>query len=661
MITPTHAPTAPTAPTTAAADSAALIDNTLRGPDCPLFIATIIRGVRVGPSPAWLKDRLAAIGQRSINNIVDATNYVLAELGQPSHVFDLATLSRTPGKPLLTIRSAAKGESLALLDARTITLTGAEMVIADAAGTRPVSLAGVMGGALTGVTDGTTDVLLEVATWDPTRVRTAARRHSARTDSSHRYERVVDARTLEPARARLVELITQLGGGQVERAEADGIPPAPLTAITLRHARLQDVLGINVRPEQVARVLAAQGLIATPTTDASKSWLVRVPPHRHDVTIEIDLIEEVARTLGYGQLGVPEFLPVRVAGLQSSQRARAEMARVLTGLGFFEAVTFSFTSQKQAKLFLPEGRELVRVGDDRRGEENVCRPSALCGLLTCRRSNQDARVTSPGGVRLFELSATFSQLATPAAVAPVSRETRTLALLADAPETGTSFERRQAGVRLVRGVVEELARALVGFGARLEVVPLAGTDAGTDADASRDTSSELALRVAGFDQAASGLVVLNGRVIGRLGLISDAARAQYDLQAICAAAELDADALMEAYPPRAIVRELPSMPAVERDLSLVVSENVAWATLERTISQHRDQIQDLHPGRAALLEGWSFVGTYRGQPLAAGTKSVTLRLVFRDATRTLRDEEVSPQVEVLVTALKAATGATLRV
>ncbi|MBY0309369.1 MAG: hypothetical protein K2Q09_11555, partial [Phycisphaerales bacterium] len=218
----------PTPPALNAAPAAGLdgftLTNGVSNAGCPRFTLRLIKGVKVGPSPAWLRERLEAIGQRSINNAVDATNFVLHELGQPSHVFDAATLA---GKAI-DVRPAAKGEKLALLDGTTITLGGGELVICDESG--PISLAGVMGGHPTSVTDKTTDVLLEVATWEPVAVRTASRRHAKRTDSSHRYERWVDARTLDTAAARLVQLILQVAGGTLAPGVLDqGAPAAPLT------------------------------------------------------------------------------------------------------------------------------------------------------------------------------------------------------------------------------------------------------------------------------------------------------------------------------------------------------------------------------------------------------------------------------------------------
>lgn len=619
----------PPTPTFAAGTGAAgvALSNTLKNAGCPAFTLTVIKGVRVGPSPAWLKQRLEAIGQRSINNIVDVTNFVLHEMGQPSHVFDLAQV-RGGG---LTVRAASKGEKLALLDGKTITLSGGEMVICDDNGARPISLAGIMGGSDTSVTDRTVDIALEVATWDPLLVRMAARRHNLRTDSSHRYERYADARTMPAAHARLVELLLQVGGGKVAGdVIADSRTAEPLTQVTLRARTLERVLGINVEPAKVESVLTALGFgvkvgIAGQDAGGGGQWHVTVPAHRHDVKIEVDLVEEVARVVGFDQLVVPEMLPVRVAPLQAVERGRREMTRVLTGAGFYETVTFSFTSAKQAKLFTPAGVSTVTVSDDRRGEENTCRPSVLCGLLACRKANQDARVSAEGGVRLFEVAAVFGQDAKGA-----STERRMLALATDAPAAGSAIERKQAALRLARGAVDRVIETLTGQSPL--ITPATSVPAG-------------------FDPQASATVSVGGKVVGVIGLASAAATALYDLQQPVALAELEIDALLASYPPRAIVRELPTLPASERDISFVVPEAVRWAQIESLIVSQKP----------ALLEKHAFVGTYRGKPLEAGQKSITLRLTFRDETRTLRDEDVTPQVDALIAAAKGTLGATIRV
>jgi phenylalanyl-tRNA synthetase beta chain len=634
-----HAPDSPALDTPSGAGVAGLsLRNTVHDA-CPMFTATLIRGVKVGPSPAWLAQRLEAIGQRPINNVVDVTNFVLHELGQPSHVFDLATLRGGA----LCVRRANKGEALALLDGRTVTLGGGEVVIADGAqgeASRAVSLAGVMGGSLTGVTERTTDVVLEVATWDPVAVRTASRRHNARSDSSHRYERVVDQRTMEPARARLVQLLLQVAGGRVEGALADGRAHEALAQVDLREARIGQVLGLHIDGARVEGVLGALGF-GVRAQPAGGGWRVTVPAHRPDVRLEIDLIEEVARIVGYDKLVVPEKLAVRVTGAQRTERASNELARVLTGLGCYEAVTFSFTDAKQAALLVPAGLELVRVSDDRRGSENVCRPSVLAGLLACRRANHDARSAPEGSVRLYEVASAFAQRAGGAngaaqsAHSVVSVESRRLALVIDAPAEGGAFERRQLAVRLVRGAVERAGEALAGAGA-LTFEPATGP------------------LPAGWDEQATARVLLGGQPIGLAGMAGAPALAHYDLPFPVAMAEIEIAGLLERYPPRADVRALPTMPASPRDLSVIVPEGVAWQHIERVVA-------DVAPAAAgACFEGHEFVGTYRGKPLEPGSKSVTLRMTFRAPDRTLRDAEINPWVEAVVARLKGELGATLR-
>jgi phenylalanyl-tRNA synthetase beta chain len=640
------------APTIGGATGGYRLRNELMGggsaAGCPAFMLRLVRGVKVGPSPSWLRARLEAIGQRSINNVVDATNFVLHELGQPSHVFDAGRISGE----LIVVRAARKGETLALLDGRTITLGGGEMIIADDHGQRPISLAGVMGGSITSVSEQTRDVLVEVATWNPLLVRMASRRHNLRTDSSHRYERYVDARTLDGAHRRLIDVIGEVAGGAPEaEAVVEALAAEVLHRTTLRASRLASVLGITLEPARVERALRAQGFgveAGLAKDDGGPQWHVTVPAWRHDVRLEADVIEEVARTIGYGAIEPPEMLSVRVSALQRTEQARREMARVLTGLGFYETITFSFTNRKQAGLFAGAagaGAKLVGVSDERRGDEGVCRPSVLTGLLSCRRANQDARSEGElasgyagvaAGVRLFEVGAAFAQDERGA-----SRERRVVGLLVDAPShvggasaALASVERRQAAVRLVRGAVERLVEALSGH--EIEVRAEAG-GAGVEA----------------LDASASGVIYdrQTGARLGVLGMLSAAGQSVYDLAQPVAVAEIEIDGLLGAFPPRSAVRELATLPSSDRDVSLVVAEGTRWSEVWSVIGECKP----------ALLERVRFVGVYRGKPLESGRKSVTFRMTFRDATRTLRDEDITPQVEEVVSRAKERLGATLRV
>ncbi|MBL8991498.1 MAG: phenylalanine--tRNA ligase subunit beta [Phycisphaerae bacterium] len=584
------------------------VDNADHGA-CPLFTATVVTDLRPGPSPQWLREALEAIGQRSINCIVDVTNFVLHELGQPSHVFDLASLRGGT----LTVRSAAKGERLALLDGSTRDLAPGEWVIADGRG--PVSLAGIMGGAETAVNDRTTAVVLEVATWRPAMVRAAARRLQIRTDSSHRYERWVPPATVEHARRRLVGLLAEVAGGRVQGGVARvGAPPEPARSITLRAARLRAVLGAPVDDAAAERALAAQGVAVTARPSPAGAVLECAPPaHRPDLRIEEDLIEEVARTVGYDRIPVLERLPVRVGPAQPAERAERRLAEVLAGLGFFEALTFSFTSPKKAAPWLAAGVETISLPDERRGAEPSLRPSVLTGLLACRKANQDARTRHDGGVRLFELAATYAQQSGSGATV----ERRSLALLLDVAATGgKEIDRRQHAVRVARGAVEAAVEAMAGPGAALAIEPCPPPQPA-------------------WDPAACAAVSLNGRRLGTLGLIAQDVLRSHDLAQGAAAAELDLGELIALYPPRAMAHELPRFPPVEKDLTIVVDESTPWSGVERLVREHR----------AALgpLESCAFVGVYR-DPARAGAKNVTFRLTFRDPARTLTNEEIDQAV-----------------
>lgn len=601
---------------------------------CPLFTLRLIRGVKVGPSPAWLARRLEAVGQRPINNVVDATNYVLFELGSPSHVFDLGKIR---GGAVI-VRGAEKGERLTLLDGKTVELRAGELVVADGAGAS--SLAGIMGGAASAVSGATTDVLLEVATWSPGPVRACARRLNLRTDASHRFERRVDARTVEAASRRVAQLIIETAGGTLAEGVLSAGAALPAAAeIGFRPARCRVVLGAAFGDAQMRTALAAQGVEVSDGGAAVRgqaAWRCVAPGWRPDLLREEDLIEEVARTVGLDQIPVQEKVAVRATGPQGSELAVREMSRVLTGLGFYETVTFSFVRAKEAKPFTPPGVATLAVSDDRRGDEGTLRPSVVQSLIACRRANQHARSAAAGSVRLFEIASVYSETAPGAHV-----ETRNLALLMDLPTGeggggggGGAFERRQRGLRLVRGVIEEVVSALRGPEAASRLVFEAG-----------------GLPWAALDASAGARVSLDGAALGVMGLLTPGALASAELEHPVGVAELGMAALVEGYPPRALVAALPAFPAVERDLSLVVDEAVTWGRVEGAVKGARPR----------WMEALGFVYTYRGKPLEAGKKSLTLRMTFREGTRTLRDEEVNGEVQGLIDRLGREIGAVVRV
>lgn len=590
---------------------------------CPLFTARLIRGVRVGPSPEWLVRWLEAVGQRSINNIVDVTNFITFEFGNPCHVFDLAKLA---GRRLI-VRHAHEGEALTTLDGKPRTLKAADLVVADAEGA--TSLAGVMGGHDSEVDDTTTDVVFEMATWDPVTVRTMARRLGLRTDASFRFERIVDPRTIDAASRRAVALIAELSGGVVAQGVlAEGAPAQEPLEIALRPSRCSAVMGVQVPAREVEDLLRGHEIVVQ---HASDDRLLCTPPaFRPDLTREIDLVEEVARTIGYDAIPMTDRIGVRATHPQEAERARRELGGVLTGLGFYETVTFSFLRPDHAAPWFRDREAEVRVDDERRGEEPTLRPSALPSLMLCRRANADAQVTQPGGVRLYELSAVFSQ-----SQAGVSRERRTLAMLMDVPGSSAgkraSAETMQQGLRAMRGSVERVVGALAG-------------------PARRVTVEASAPPCAGWADSGHGRVLVEDEPVGVLGPVADAPLRLAGLDVPVMAAELDLDALLKLYPARGVVRPLPSFPPIDRDLSLVVEESTPWAEVEAALTS------------AGLehFESLEFVGVFRSEQIGAGKKSVTARLRFRRPDGTLRREDVDPQMDRAADLARQTLRATIR-
>lgn len=593
---------------------------------CPLFTVRVIKGVKVGPSPAWLVEALESVGQRSINNVVDVTNFINFELGNPCHVFDLAKL----GGGAIVVREAAEGEKLQTLDGKQRVLQAGEIVVADA--NKAQGLAGVMGGGDSEVSASTVDVALEVATWDPVKVRGVARRLQIRTDASHRYERIVDARTLEHASKRAASLIVEVAGGQLlSGVLTAGNALEPRKVVSIRPARCAKILGVAISEQEISAIL--QKLEVDVEKNADGSLRCTIPFFRPDLTREIDLIEEVARQHGLDKIVMSPKLAIAVTRPQEKVKARKELGSTLSGLGFFETVTFSFTKPERAKAFVPAGLEIVGVDDDRRGAEPTLRPTLLTGLLGCRKANQDGQVNVPGGVRLYETAAVYAQQA------GKSVETRNLGLLMDVPFAGKSptFAEKQNGVRALRGVIESVVRRLGGESA-LATLKFEAADAHAPA----------------FDGGAYASILVNGKAIGYLGLLTSEAAKDFGLEIPLVGSELNMDALLALYPPKGSIAPLPEFPSVERDLSPVLPESVTWENVSKLV----ESVRSTPAGQR--IESFNFIGTYRGKQIGQGKKSLTLRLVFRDKAKTLRHEEVDPEVGVLVDRLKGELSAEFR-
>jgi phenylalanyl-tRNA synthetase beta chain len=569
---------------------------------CPHYIARVIRNVKIGPSPAWLARRLEAIGLRPINNVVDVTNYVMFELGQPLHAFDY---DRIAGHKII-VRPARRGEKLISLDGRERLLEPQMLVIADA--NRSVALAGVMGGRDSEVSNSTINVLLESARFDPLSVRKTARHLAMKSDSSYRFERGIDPLLPERASRRAAQLIVELSGGELlQGAVVAGQSGHVPKRLTLRLEKLRRLLGVQFAPEQVMDALRRLSLAPSKVDNRIE---VQVPSHRLDLNLEVDLIEEAARVIGYEKVPVRDEIAIRLSPPDPAAAALEAIRSALISGGYFESVTFGWVSDLLAADFTPaEAIGLPRADSEVRKADASLRPSILPGLLESVRRNEN--VGTPDA-RLFEIGSTF-YLAT----------------------GGKVDERRKVGLvgspdlREVRGAIELLLNRL---------------DPGRDIRVIPDVRP-------GFARAACGRIEWGGQVIGFLGKIDRGVSDKLGLREVPAAAEIELLPLIEGAQRVPTQADLPTFPAVRRDLSLVVAESMPYEKIESAIRRQKPD----------MMEDLEYVTTYRGKPLEKGHKSVTVTMVFRSPTQTLTGEQVDATVQRVVEAAKSELGATLRV
>ena len=568
--------------------------------DCLIYHARIVRGVKVGPSPDWLAAHLEARGDVPRNNIVDATNYVLHELGHPVHAFDLDKLQG--GR--IEIRYAQSGEKMLPLgaEAKEIELSTEDLVIAD--GAQPVALAGVKGGAASSVDENTTDLLLETATFTPSAVRRSSRRHGIASDSSYRFERQVPDRQVPIAAERLLQLILSVAGGEAAPPTMVGtIAPAP--KMTLRFARLKTILGIDIPAQRVVEILDALGLQPVHEGDTVSCT---APIGRADLNREIDLIEEVARIHGLESLPIEDAATIRIRPAQSTEIARRMVRDMLVGFGAYETVSHTLVSEAAAKRFLDQGHRGLRVDDERAGGTPILRPSLIDTLTTIAGRNLDA---SGRRAALFEVAAVFHEH-------EGGHEERTATALLMPCQDETSLQP-------IRGCIDRIVNMLTG-------------ETPTAAPAERIWSAP------GADLQWQGLP------IGHLGLLAPEIVDAHGLEGEWAACELFLEPLLSHWPPEISVTPPPAFPAIERDLSLVLSDDVQWHAISSLIKNLE----------LPAFDSVEYVGVFRGKQVTAGRKSLTLCLRFRAEDRTLTHEEVDAPVTQVVEACANQFGAELR-
>jgi len=604
--------------------SAELTSVEIADPDlCPRYSARVVRGVKIGPSPEWLAQRLRAIGQRPINNVADVTNFVMHELGQPLHAFDLATL----GGRRIVVRRARAGEKIRTLDGVERDLDPEMLVIADAG--RAVAVAGVMGGEETEISEATADVLVESAYFDPQSIRRTSKALGLSTEASYRFERGTDVEGVLAAQERCVALICELAGGAATEDSIDVYPRrAEPPVVALRAERVRELTGLAVSPEESERVLVSLGFSPAGGGDGG-GRAYRVPTWRTDVRIEEDLVEEVARVVGYGQ--IEEALPPAGAAgeyLAGDGRRRAAR-RVLTALGFDEAVNISFIDSAHGDRFglvpglAPAGGEaaFVTLSNPIIEGASLMRPTLLAGLLDSVRHNFNHGTRD---VRLFETGHVFAAAA--GEERPIEPEAFALVVTGEALEAGRATG-RQADFFDLKGAFEAAFEAM-------EVVGLS-----FEPGAARHLREGQAARV-----------LLAGEAVGTLGRLSEDLSAAYKFRQPVFVGEVSLSALLAA-PSRAVrYRPLPRFPSVVRDVSLVADRRVTFAEM-------RDAVLGLG---AEECRGVALVDVYEGAGLPEGKRSVTLRVEYRSDERTLRDEEVEAVHRRALAALEESFGAVLR-
>jgi phenylalanyl-tRNA synthetase beta chain len=572
---------------------------------CPHYTARLIEGVRISPSPGWMQERLTTCGIRPINNIVDATNYVMLECGQPLHAFDFARIAG--GR--VVVRRAAPGEVITTLDGARRELTGEECVIADQS--KPIALAGVMGGAQSEIGEATVDVLLESARFDPRNNRRTARRLAVSSESSYRYQRGIDPEVTDWASRRACALIMELAGGTLRKGSAETRSDKTSTPeVTLRFARVALVLGLTVPDEEVTRIL--RGLELDVLRSDAHAVTVRVPSWRGDLRSEIDLIEEVARIYGYDKISETTQMPVRAVVPSLAQVAERRARQLLAGEGFTEVITYSLVCPTPLQRSQPwHDGEPIAVRNPATVERTHLRLTNMANLVLVKQFN--AAHETPQ-VDLFELGRVY----VPVAGAEMPHEKLCLTLLTDRPD----------GLRALKGVLANLVDEL-----GVEAAP-------EEAPGGRGP----------FEPGESVEMRLGDELLGCAGILAAATGEELELRSSPALMELDFGLLAARCRLDRPYRPIPAYPGTVRDLAIVVDERVSWADINDCIRR----------SAPPALESVELFDIYRGKPVPAGRKSVAISFTFRRSDRTITAAEAEEARSSILAALTRDLGAILR-
>ncbi|MDH4100628.1 MAG: phenylalanine--tRNA ligase subunit beta [Nitrospirota bacterium] len=587
---------------------------------CPRYAARVVTGVKVGESPEWLRKRLQAIGQRSVNNVVDITNYLLFEMGHPTHAFDYDLLAEKG----IVVRRGTEGELLTALDGREHEVCEDTLLICDG-GNTPVALAGVIGGLDSSVTEQTTNILIESAYFHPAMVRKTAKCLGIKTDSSYRFERGVDVEGLIYSLDRVAQLVAEVAGGTVAKGRID-IYPSPLAEleIALRPERVNKILGTDISGERIAEILRNLSFCVK-ALNSGPDFFVTPPPFRKDVEVEIDLIEEIARIHGYQHIpvtlheGEPSTAPV-----SRSQDMVKELRGLLTAQGLMEAVNFSFLNPAHLDHFMIPAddplRRIVAIRNPLTAEQGAMRSILIPSLVENLRWNQNRGTRD---VRIFEIARTFI-----AGSGSLPEETMHLACLLSGRQHEPHWLRKAAEMTFfdIKGIVEEMLDLL-----------------------SVTNHTWRAASIPFLHPGMSASLVVDGKDAGYVGALHPDVAEAMDVQGPVFVAELDVTILAEGRTLRSY-RSLPRFPAADRDMALLVD----------AATSAEDVLAIIRQAGGSLMEDVSLFDVYRGANIPEDKKSMAFSIRYRDPEKTLSDAEVKEMHAGILDRVNKALGAELR-
>ncbi|MGH1463070.1 MAG: phenylalanine--tRNA ligase subunit beta [Neptuniibacter sp.] len=610
------------APVTFIADTetAAVIDDTFSvelkdAADCPRYVGRVVRGINPqAETPLWMKQKLERSGVRSIDAVVDVTNYVLLELGQPMHSFDLDKLSGG-----IVVRRAEQGEKLTLLDGQEVELKAETLAITDANG--PVAMAGIMGGESTSVTAETQNIFLESAFFNPISIAGRARSYGLHTDSSHRFERGVDWQLQTKAINRATELLLDIVGGQpgpvVETVNEDELPAS--RQVYLRHSKVNSMLAFEMPAEEIEEILTRLGL-GVEQTSTEGEWHISVPSYRFDIAIEVDLIEELARVYGYNNL--PVCTPTASMPIKEKDESKVsiqQIRRALIALGYQEAITYSFIEAGLQKQF-DDQYEGIALANPISAEMAIMRTSIWPGLVKALQYNQNRQQSR---VRLFESGQRFL----PTEKGEMIQENVIAGLISGGrdPE-GWNAGKDPVDFFDIKGDLEKLL-ALGG----------ASEQFGFEAD-----------RHVALHPGQTAAIKRDGATIGYIGALHPNLVKELGLNGSVYLFEINQAALCQGQVSK--YTEISKFPESRRDLALIVDEQVAFDSLRQTAEKQAGE----------FIKNVTLFDVYQGQGIEKGRKSLALGLTWQHPSRTLNDEEINSATDAVISALASEFSASLR-